>query len=731
LRRPAWRALASPLLYAGTAAIALIGGIVGLRLWEGRLDVPLDYAGDTLQFLAWTKGISEHGWLMENPGLGAPFGLELYDFPEGGFANLLAFPVLATLSGSWVVAFNQLHLLTFPLAAVGALWALRRLRVAWPIAGALAVLYATAPYHLDRGPQHYLLSFYWALPPLLSYAVTAAAGQRPVTWPRRGGWKRWLRRSAPALVAAVLVGLMQIYYVAFAAMLVLAAGLFGWLRSRRPAVLTGALVLCTVITLAAMLQYAPSLGYRGASGVNRDVASRGVGEAEYFPLKLADLVLPVSDHVVRPLAELREQYQAIGTYAADRNALGIIGTIGLLASLAALVGAAAARRRGALLRRLSPFGWLAVTGIGLAMFGGGSTLFSLFVGPSLRAWDRLSILIAFLALSAAGLLLTHVARRMHGGWRSPALVAVGALVLLVGLVDQVGTRTWRPDYEATAARWQADKAYVARVDGLLPPDGLVYQLPYLPWPERTRGGIVSNEQMRPYLHSEDLRWSGAAMTGRNPGWLAIANGGGADEVIQLLQAIGADAIQVDHRLLEGEKATSPSVALIDGLAARLGPAAVASDDHAWRLYLLPAGSPSGQMRDDALDPVWLRWARGFEVLSTNRGRISHPAASEATVELRNNRPHERQVTAQLWLVPEHGDEQVIQLHWPDGHVDELRILDQPVLHRRELTLAAGVSELRLMAVDAPGRAAAYNLADLTWSMPVWPTFWATSGSPSG
>jgi len=61
--------------------------------------------------------------------------------------------VLAAISGSPAVTINAFYLLTYPLDALAAFWALRRLGVSRPASLACAVLFALLPYHFFRSTR--------------------------------------------------------------------------------------------------------------------------------------------------------------------------------------------------------------------------------------------------------------------------------------------------------------------------------------------------------------------------------------------------------------------------------------------------------------------------------------------------------------------------------------------------------------------------------------------------
>ena len=106
----------------------------------------------------------------------------------------------------------------------------------------------------------------------------------------------------------------------------------------------------------------------------------------------------------------------------SRLALGMVGASGLLLALGGFVATSAGRRSGRWLsRRLQPIGWLALVGLGVGMLGGGATIIGFIVGPYLRAWDRIAIAVAFLALAGVGVAATWLGRRFRPSLRAPVL----------------------------------------------------------------------------------------------------------------------------------------------------------------------------------------------------------------------------------------------------------------------------------------------------------------------
>src|SRR5262245_25069994 len=108
--------------YLTVVALAITGLVVVLELWRADLGVPFAYGGDALCAQLWTKGIIEHGWYLTNESVGAPFGLDMRDFPLVDSLFFLILKLIAQATSDPFRVINVYYLLTFPAAAVSALW---------------------------------------------------------------------------------------------------------------------------------------------------------------------------------------------------------------------------------------------------------------------------------------------------------------------------------------------------------------------------------------------------------------------------------------------------------------------------------------------------------------------------------------------------------------------------------------------------------------------------------
>jgi hypothetical protein len=525
-------------LFGGAAALlSLVAGLTVIRVWEADLRVPFVYSGDGVLNLTVIKTVIEHGWYLQNPDLGAPNGQELYDYPvaTGETLNLVLFWLGGLFTNDAALVMNLFFLLTFPLAAVAAYVVLRLLPVSPPVALVGAVLYALLPYHFLRGELHLFLSAYYAVP-LGAYLVIAVLRGDGLF----GRWRRTALTAGICLVVAAASG--SFYYSAFTVVLAATAALLVLVaRRERAALVSGAGVVGLILAFS-LIQLAPTIVYRVAHGTNDEVAKRYWFESENYSLRLTNLVLPIEHHRIGGIARRRDEYvQQVPQSEGRMASLGLVGAIGFLWLLGVVLAAALGAGRRYSLGLHAGLGAVTLVAFLFATSGGLSTLAGV-IWPQIRAWNRLSVFIAFFSFAAVTLLLESLRRRIG----VPAFAAVLGAVLVVGVLDQT-TSAYVPPYDNTQELYAGDGRFVQSLAGRLPPGASVVELPYEPFPEPSMPPPQDPyEPAKPYAHSSGLRWSWGAMRGRPSDWAATIAGKAAPDVVAASREAGFSALLIDR-----------------------------------------------------------------------------------------------------------------------------------------------------------------------------------------
>jgi hypothetical protein len=533
------------------AVLAFLVAAVVLRVEDLSLEVPMQYGFETLYYLMVVKGIADHGSYNENESLGAPLGQELYDLVLGTEQlNLALVDLIALMFPDPGEIVNLFYLLSFPLVALSAYLAMRLLAVSPPVATVCAVLYALLPFHFVRGPGHLFLAAYYAVP-LGAYLVLAAATGAQL-FAKRGSERRQIRRWASGrslltVAFCVVIGSAGVYWAAFTLFLLVAAGGLRLASTRRLGSVTAGAVVAALIALTVVVNVTPSLVYDARHGANPGATQRPPNQTELYGLKLADLVLPIEGHRVESFGELTGRYRAATPLGSERGqTLGLVGTFGFVFLLAIAFVRLAGRRAPVEPELTHAASAATLVAFVLGTVGGGALIFAHLVTPQLRAWNRISVFIAFFALLTVAFLLDRLGRTLGSGVPARALFA-GALLLVaaVGVYDQT-TERYAPS-EKEAVNFQQDRDFVRAIEAVLPKDAAVFQLPNHRFPEG--GQIVDMTEydlLRGYVHSEDLRWSFGAVKGRPEDWAEALVGRPLATVVPSVAAVGFEGIFIDR-----------------------------------------------------------------------------------------------------------------------------------------------------------------------------------------
>lgn len=538
-------------LYLAALVAACAAPFWALQLWKLRPGVPLGYNGDSLLSGYFLKSLHDGPWFLHNDRVSAPWGLDLHDFPLSDHVHLFIAKLFSFVLPSYADTMNAYYLLGYPLAALTAAWALRRLGVNDWLALSAATLYTALPYHSFRGQSHLFLSAYWMVPLAILVCVRLMGEVPPLFERQADGRLRFAPRNRSSVFALAVAALMPpsgIYYAFITGFLLAFSSAVGALRHRQRAWIASGGILIGVLVLAVGCSLAPTLIFHARHGKNAAVVQRIHWESEFYALKPAQLVVPVQGHRAPRLARIREHYDRSPNNNENAlSSLGLLGSIGFLLLVARGLTGLWPRRGDAVFGSLSK---LNLATLALGTMGGIASVFALLVTPEIRAINRVSVFIAFFAFAAAAAGFQALMGRVPGAKRGPFLALSALLLTGFGVWDQ-SSPSAVPPYEHNTALVNNDRAFVAEIEAALPAGSSVFQAPPLPFPETPavhRQGHY--EPVRMYLQSRSLRWSYPAMTGREP-WTQISAAGQKppNELVPALRELGYRGLVLDRYAL--------------------------------------------------------------------------------------------------------------------------------------------------------------------------------------
>lgn len=528
-----------------------------LDLGEVRLaDYPISYEGrDTMTGLVTVKSMADNGWIYENPFLGAPYGANSYDATTMDiFLNAME-QVLVWLTGNWILAYNLFYLSGYLLAAITAYYALKQLKVPVLIALPTSVLYTFLPYHQQRGTGHLFLGMYFMVPLMVLYLYRLMNGELIF----HKGDKGWITRSnVLRFIALMVMALTGIYYAFFTCFFLCVVILYSilnkedWKRVRQAAM--SIVIIVGTLLVSALPNFIYWINYG-----KPDAISKGGEGAELYALKIIQLLLPRQGHRRDILMRLRNLYDSAYPLVNENgtSSLGIFMAAGFVILCLVLF----MRKRASKQSNLQTGSVLNLAAILFGTVGGYAVVLSFFTG-AIRCYNRLSIFIAMFSLIAIDCVLQMVYEKWFQKRRLRIVFGAGMFcVMLCGIYDQ--TVPANPAvYANISNNFDADAAFVKTIEAMEEEQAMIYQMPYMRYPEN--GGIhemSDYEHMFGYLHSDTLRWSYGASVGREGDqWMRGVNELPLQNQIIAIQEAGFAGIYIDwDAYLEDERIAMEAV----------------------------------------------------------------------------------------------------------------------------------------------------------------------------
>jgi len=545
-------------LGAAIIALSTVLGFIVLGLPGSFTKLPIAYSGDGITMASAAKSIVENGTYYTNTSMGAPGTAQYFDGPGADGVFILELRLIALFVRNWIVAFNLFCLLSYPLIALSALWAMRRLGLSRGSSFVFAMLYAFLPFHQSRLSTHTLLAMYFSVPVAIALFVEIrrAYADRGAEKPSR----EFLGLPAWCWLAAALLGLSGIYYAYFTIVLAGAVSVVSAIARRNARPLLSFAGVASIIMLMVVLQMVPSFMYWKRAGSNNLGDKRVAWESDLYALRMTQIVFPMAQHRLPLFAKAKEAYrQQLGAIS-DKNlgiaydsSLGLIGAFGFILILLWTLGAPL---------RAPPDGpdgapsILSVVGVSaflLGTVGGIGEIIAFIRFPQIRAYDRITVFVGFASMAAAAWFSDWLIRRVKVLHRdrqlAPSILGLmcfGA-VLVLGVWDTTSPALV-PPFATIAPAFNSDGAFVRSVESALPPGAAVLQLPYVDFPEAAAINKMGGyDHVRLYLHSKRLRWSAGAYKGRSvAAWQARVAALPAAELVAQANGAGFTGITVDR-----------------------------------------------------------------------------------------------------------------------------------------------------------------------------------------
>ena len=587
-------------------------------LWKADLRYPLvGMLGDVLHAQAVIfKGMTDNGWSLHNRWLGAPFGLDMRDFPLADLLVLGAAKFLSFFTKNHILIRNLIAVGSYPLVTVTSLHVMRRLGIRYTIALAGSLLFAFLTYHHMRIGPHILLGIGYFTVPFATLLGIELFDNKSVfiesNNDKKGAHRVGGRETWRVIAWCAVMGLTgAIYFPYFSCYVLMVAGVFASFHHRSLLPWVRCLCMQGVIGVALFALLSPTLLNDITQG-HLSAIDRNPQDAELYGLKIVQMIIPGAGHRVAWWQRIGEFYNRVAPDVTE-NRMAYMGVLGVAGFLYLIFAILRGQERDSRLRTLSVLNTAVLL---LGTIGGFSSVFAFLVSGKIRGYNRIGVYIAFFALLALALLAERAVEKWVRTARQRVAFGIALTCITgLGLYDQYALDV---DYDILKKQYLEMDKWVSRIERSFPSNSSIFQYPYFPMPENGPIHHLSDYAlMEPYLHSKAIRWSyGAAKGRRGDAWIAHVASLPVDQAIVTLVQAGFSGIYVardgygDH-----------GAALEASLASLLGKPVLVSPKGDCSLYSLvnrakilhaQLGEEKFQRRQaDVLTPMYLAWRDGF------------------------------------------------------------------------------------------------------------------------
>lgn len=536
---------------AGMMAVVTICLYTVFNLAAADWSVPFWYnGGDEYSLINTARLVEECGW---NTGTDRISATEDYYYNNNEIisglhnADVLLVKFFMLAGGNNIgLAVNLTYISAFYLIALVSYIVLRLLGLKRWTAASGSLVYAFLSFIFMRGMAHISLCSYYFVPLAVLMAVWVYEDERFMA-PKKGFFR--YRRNIGGIVMAFLIASQGIgYWQVFACFFVLVASVTSVIRTKslKPA-WRGAIAIA-VIAIAVIISCIPAfVSIAVSAGMGTVSRPRNATEAELYGFKITQLFLPVNPHGIPILEEAISGYNQYMPLV-NENSTAYIGAAGIMGFAVLFVWLFADKKSESRLgKRLSALSDMNICGVLLATIGGFGGMIYLLGFDMLRCYNRISVFIAFICITALCLAADYAGQKIKKSAVKRTFIVIFVMFMMFSLWEQIPQVS--VDYEGNAQKWYGEKEFIAAIEEVCNEDDKIYMLPYMSYPERTvDSNVAPLSHLSGYFHSKKLRWSfGTIMGSESDVWCDETSRLPVVEMVQSLKEKDFAGIYINRR----------------------------------------------------------------------------------------------------------------------------------------------------------------------------------------
>ncbi|MBE1445671.1 hypothetical protein [Paenibacillus sp. OAS669] len=529
--------------YLALLVLSIVIMCWALSLKNFNIHFPLQYYGDAVSHDFLIKSMLDNGWYLHNNMVGAPLGLDMHYYPITSNFLFFLMKVISLFTNDFQVIINIFYLSTYPLTCLISYYVLKRLGISGISSIVGSLLYTFLPYHYLRGVEHLFLSAFFMTPLIVLICIWIYQGKYVFYNAKTNKFSLLNRDAISVILICLITASCDVYYTFFSCFFFMVAGISRFIKnSYEKKALFTSVFLSIIMSIGVILNLLPNIIYILKFGANSQSHEVSASEAEIYGLKIIQLLLPIKEHRIILFQKIRDIYDKSAPLV-NENAGVSLGVVISIAFLFLILFLFIKKRNDTIISYLSELNIAAVL---LGTIGGFGAIFAYLVSPQIRAYNRLSIFIAFFSIIVLVYFLNYVTQQIRKrNIKEIYVYFMCALVLIIGLFDQT---TYKGIYYDNYKKdFERDHNFVSNIEKEIPKNSMVLQLPFVSFPGERVNLMGEYDHFKGYLHSDSLRWSFGTMKGTvNEEWQRQLASGPIETIVQKAAIIGYNGVYINR-----------------------------------------------------------------------------------------------------------------------------------------------------------------------------------------
>lgn len=466
-------------------SVYFISYITPFQWWNTYINYSI---GDGSAILQQTRAIMEHGYFyFSNKFLGYPFGIDWDYAPTVFLSYMLGVGFFSIFTDNPATVVTLIFIYSFVITSVVAYIVFRRLGLNHIISFSGAQLYTFIPYHFFT-TGHLLLSFYFIGVIALFYAIKII-NEKDYIEDIFSSKKNLIIHSI-----ILILSMQEHVYFIFYFVLVIGMALLVYIGKHSQELFNIKDIntkyrwlklsfIPSIILIGIIISWLPFIVY-SIDNVNintTQVHYRNAVDSEIYAGKLTELLYPNVGHRLELFREFTNNYyKKVSSHEMTeslRSSLGLISSIIFIFSIFFLfkLFKFPNEKLNKILTFLSAlnyfvFLWFTIGGLG--------SIFSLFISPAYRAWNRISVVISIICIAMLCFILQFLYDKYANTNKRKIIYSISILfIVFIGLLDQTPRYGYKIDKTL-----QNNIKFYNQLQDIVKEGAVVYQYPFAKYP---------------------------------------------------------------------------------------------------------------------------------------------------------------------------------------------------------------------------------------------------------